>query len=80
LVVENRKLNNKIEALERNVVDQTVQLTTLKQLNEEQKLLNGEQAKELIVLSVLRNARASYLDCGTPEPVTWGLQAVQLDL
>ena len=65
LVVENRKLNNKIEALERTIVVQTVELTTLKQLNEEQKLLNGEQAKELIAL---RNARASYL--GTASSAT----------
>ncbi len=67
LVVENRKLNNKIEALERAVVtvDQTVELTTLKQLNEEQKLLNGEQAKQLIAL---RNARATYL--GTASSAT----------
>ncbi len=50
LVVENRKLNNKIEALEHTVAAQTVELAILKQLNEEQKRLNGEQEKELIVL------------------------------
>ena len=57
LVIENRKQNNKIEALEQSVVDLTVELATLKQLNEEQKRLNGEQEKELIVL---RRASSSY--------------------
>ena len=58
LVVENRQQNNKIEALEHTVADLTVELTTLKQLNEEQKRLNGEQEKEL---TVLRRASSNYL-------------------
>jgi hypothetical protein len=47
LVVENRKLSNKVEALGDTVAAQTVELVTLKQLNEEQKRLNAEQATEL---------------------------------
>ena len=58
LVVANRQQNNKIEALEHTVAAQTVELATLKQLNEEQKRLNGEQEKELIVL---RRASSNYL-------------------
>ena len=58
LVVENRQQHNKIEALEHTVADQTVELATLKQLNEEQKRLNGEQEKEL---TVLRRASSNYL-------------------
>jgi flagellar biosynthesis/type III secretory pathway protein FliH len=58
LVVENRKQNNKIEALEQSVADLTVKLATLKQLNEEQKRLNGEQEKEL---TVLLRASSNYL-------------------
>ena len=58
LVVENRKLSNKVEALEDTIAAQTVELVTLKQLNEEQKRLNAEQANELIVL---RTASSNYL-------------------
>ncbi len=61
LVVENRKLSNKVEALEDTVAAQTVELVTLKQLNEEQKRLNADQANELIVQFVLRTASSNYL-------------------
>jgi hypothetical protein len=58
LVVENRKRSNKVKALENIVAAQTVELVTLKQLDKEQKQLNAEQAKELIVL---RTASSNYL-------------------
>jgi hypothetical protein len=56
LKLENRKLSNKVE--QDTVAAQTVELVTLKQLNEEQKRLNAEQANELIVL---RTASSNYL-------------------
>jgi hypothetical protein len=60
LVVVNRKQNNKIEALEHTVTAQTVELGTLKQLNEEQKRLNGEQEKamQMVVSARLRYSAA----------------------
>ena len=67
LVVENRKLSNKVEALEDTVAAQTVELVTLKQLNEEQKRLNAEQEKELIVL---RTASSNYLGTASTARVT----------
>jgi hypothetical protein len=60
LVVVNRKQNSKIEALEHTVAAQTVELATLKQLNEEQKRLNGEQEKamQMVVSARLRYSAA----------------------
>jgi hypothetical protein len=73
-VVENRKLGNKIEAMEHNVADQIVELATLKQLNEEHKRLNGEHEKGLIVL---RRASSKYLGIASTARVSTVSTSVQ---